>query len=138
MNGCKRFDCVTVLFSHECIAIDQSESNNNTVKVTIKNGTDEIQKEFRYVIGADGNRSNVRDLLGIEFKPVTPHEPQSIRIDVEGTTDTSLVMRSGNDFKRNWISFPAPNGRRFSFNVLPGEKPEDLLTDEMAYISFSL
>ncbi len=39
-------------------------------------------------------------------------------------------MRSRPGFKRSCSSFPAPNGRRYGFSILPGEDPAKLMTDE--------
>ncbi len=133
LDGCKRFKgIVEVRMGHELVELFQCK--DNTVECAIKDITsvEILTATFDYVIGADGCHSKVREMIGIEFNPVTQHEAKSIRIDVEGTTDTSLVMRSGVTEGRNWISFPAPNGRRFSFNVLKDENPEDLLTEKIA------
>jgi 3-(3-hydroxy-phenyl)propionate hydroxylase len=135
LGGCKRYpELVEVRMGHELVELYQTE--NNGVECAIKdiNSNEIITGFFTYVIGADGYKSKVREFSQIEFLPVTDYEAKSIRIDVEGTTDCSMVMRSGIDYAtgRNWISFPAPNGRRFSFNVMKGENPEDLLTDEAA------
>jgi len=135
LDGLSRFPCVSVKMNCELIDIQTESTNSVKLKCTFRDiQTDTTTTSvFQYVIGADGNKSKVRDLMGLSFDPVTDYEAKSIRIDVEGMTDTTLVMRSGIHSGRNWISFPAPNGRRFSFTVLPGEHPEDLLTDEAAF-----
>ena len=131
-DGLTRFNCVETIFNCELIHIN-NDPESQSVQVTYKhNNEEEITRDFAYVLGCDGHRSKVRELLNIDFVPVTPHENRSIRIDVEGTNDTSLVMRSGHDLTRMWAIFPAPNGRRFSFSVVKGENPDDLLTDEAA------
>jgi 3-(3-hydroxy-phenyl)propionate hydroxylase len=138
-DGLKRFDNVQLEYNCKLIDIKITECTDRdrdlecSVEVVLEKNEVQEKRIFSYVLGADGNRSKVRDLMGITFDPVTPHENQSIRIDVEGTYDTSLVVRSGHDLTRMWMVFPAPNGRRFSFSVCKGENPDDLLSDTCAY-----
>ena len=126
LDGLARFSHVEVLLGHE---LTQLEDNGETVTAHLRSNGQDFSRTFSYVLAADGGRSPVRNLLGIEFEPVSLHESASLRIDVEGDPDTTLVMRSRPGFRRGASSVPAPNGRRYGFTLRPGEKPEDLLTD---------
>jgi 3-(3-hydroxy-phenyl)propionate hydroxylase len=128
LDGAQRFESVEVLLGHEVIAF---HDDGHSVEVTVRTPSGEQwARRFSFVLAADGSRSFFRTSLGIEFEAVTPLEARSLRVDTEGDPDTTLVMRSRPTFERHAASFPAPNGRRYSFSVLPHEKPEDLLSDE--------
>jgi len=127
LDGLERFDHVETLLGHEVIALEE-ENDAVSVKFRTKDGK-EFSRQFSYVIAADGSRSWVRERLGIEFEAVTDFESRSLRVDVEGDPDTTLVMRSRPSFGRHASSFPAPNGRRYGFSVKPGEDTEALMSD---------
>lgn len=127
LDGARRFDAVELLLGHE---VTDLRDDGSSVEATFRDGAGvEFTRRFSFVLAADGARSSIRTALGIEFEAVTPLEARSLRVDTEGDPDTTLVMRSRPTFERHAASFPAPNGRRYSFSVLPSETPEDLLSE---------
>jgi 2-polyprenyl-6-methoxyphenol hydroxylase-like FAD-dependent oxidoreductase len=82
----------------------------------------------RYVIGADGARSTVRELLGVEMEDFGFRERWLV-IDVEpndATPDLPAVPQQFCDTRRPHMW--SPNGRRhrrWEFMLLPGEQAED-------------
>lgn len=128
LDGARRFDSVRVLLGHELVHF---EDNGEFVNCTLRDIAGDVSTQpFSYVLAADGARSPVREALGIEFEAVTPLEARSLRVDIEGDPDRTLVMRSRPGFHRHAASFPSPNGRRYSFSVKPGEDAEKLMSDE--------
>lgn len=127
LDGARRFGSVELLLGHEVTGL---EENSTSVDVAFRDADGSaFKRQFSFVLAADGARSPIRAALGIEFEAVTPLEARSLRVDTEGDPDTTLVMRSRPTFERHAASFPAPNGRRYSFSVLPGETAEELLSD---------
>lgn len=127
LDGLRRFEQVEVLMGHELVGF---EDRGATVECTLRDPDGRTNvRSFRYVLAADGARSRIREALGIEFEAVTPLEARSLRVDVEGDPDKTLIMRSRPGFRRHASSFPAPNGRRYSFSIRPGEDAEALLSD---------
>jgi 3-(3-hydroxy-phenyl)propionate hydroxylase len=127
LDGLARFAHVETLFEHELVGFEQDADK---VTVTLRRGDHSHTRTFSYLLGADGSRSTVRELLKVNFDAVSPHESRTLRIDVEGDPDTALVMRGHGGFERSYSSFPAPNGRRFGFSLRDGEDPEKMMTDE--------
>jgi 3-(3-hydroxy-phenyl)propionate hydroxylase len=127
LDGVRRFDSVELLLGHEVLSLND-EGHSVEARLRTPSGN-EITGRFSFVLAADGARSPIRTALGIDFEAVTPLEARSLRVDTEGDPDTTLVMRSRPTFERHAASFPAPNGRRYSFSVLPHETPEELLSE---------
>ena len=59
--------CVSVRFEHEVVAIEQSSNGVKVVVHALRTGKSQ-ELHARYLIGADGARSRVRDLIGVRMQ----------------------------------------------------------------------
>jgi len=94
MDHVKKYESAKVLMGHSLQEVDTSSPD--TVTATIKT-TDGSLKTISaaYLIGADGGRSRVRNLTGIQFEGITlPH--QLIATDVFYPFDTHGFSRGAN------------------------------------------
>jgi len=66
----KKFQSAQVFWNHRVVAIDQSSKDEAIVTTE---SPDSVQKIFHasYVVGADGGRSSVRRIVGVEFEGFT-------------------------------------------------------------------
>ena len=94
-----------------------------------------VRAQARYVVGADGARSSVRDLLGIEqtdlgfsydwlVLDVVPHEDRVWK---------PYVVQNCDPARPSTLVASGPNRRRWEFMRLPGETIEQLNTAAMAW-----
>ncbi|MDO8363148.1 MAG: bifunctional 3-(3-hydroxy-phenyl)propionate/3-hydroxycinnamic acid hydroxylase [Actinomycetota bacterium] len=114
------------------VAVDRLQQHDDHVTVGI---TDGGEVSARYVVGADGARSTVRDLLGIEMidlgyfydwfvVDVVLHEPRvydPVNLQVCDPARPTTVVSGG------------PGRRRWEFMRLPGEDPELFNTEAHAW-----
>jgi 3-(3-hydroxy-phenyl)propionate hydroxylase len=104
--------------------------NKDGVDVTVE--TDDGRSEFgaAFVIGCDGARSTVRQLLDIEFEGARINQPHLV-IDLAEFPDQSPYSRFFCHPKRPLNSIPAPyGGRRVEFMLMPGDDPEKIIEPE--------
>jgi len=96
-----------------------------------------LKLRARYVVGADGARSTVRDALGVSWEDlgfserwfVVDVRPQA---DVLGRFDGFPTQRC--DPRRPYVMTSAGRRhRRWEFMLLPGERPEDFAESERAW-----
>ncbi|MEY3666150.1 MAG: hypothetical protein RLZZ153_2332 [Pseudomonadota bacterium] len=124
-QGLDRFDGVTMLLGWELQTLAQHDSG---VDLSLQ-GPDgaALTVEVDYVVGADGGRSTVRGLAGIELKGMT-HSHSWLVIDV---TDDPLDAPYTGIYchpKRPSMSIHLPYGyRRLEFQLLPDEDDEKIL-----------
>lgn len=92
----KKFQSAQVFWNHRVVAIDQSSKDE--AKVTTES-PDNVQKIFHasYVVGADGGRSSVRRIVGVEFEGFTwPQQLVSTNVfypfDKYGWFDGNFLM----------------------------------------------
>jgi resorcinol 4-hydroxylase (NADPH) len=128
---------VTIHHGRELVSFEQSDDHVSLTLVETENPANRATARARYVIGADGARSKVRDLLGI--KP----------IDLGFAYDWLVVDVVPHDKKRVWSPYvvqyldprrpttlvgSGPDRRRWEFMCLPGENIEDLNSIETAWM----
>lgn len=126
---------VTIHYNRELVSFAQNDSHV-ALEFTEPGDTDvRFQTEARYVIGADGARSTVRDLLGI--KPidlgfaydwlvidVIPHEERVWK---------PYVIQHCNPARPTTLVGSGPGRRRWEFMRLPHETIDQLNTTETAW-----
>jgi resorcinol 4-hydroxylase (NADPH) len=127
---------VTIHHGRELVSFEQSDDHVSLTFAETENPANRATAKARYVIGADGARSKVRDLLGI--KP----------IDLGFAYDWLVVDVVPHDKKRVWSPYvvqyldprrpttlvgSGPDRRRWEFMCLPGENIEDLNSIETAW-----
>jgi len=132
----RRSPNVTIHHGRELISFAQDEDHVSLTFAETENPQNHFAAQARYVIGADGARSTVRDLMGI-----TP-------IDLGFAYDWLVVDVVPHDKERVWSPYviqhldprrpttlvgSGPNRRRWEFMRLPGETIEELNSIEMTW-----
>jgi resorcinol 4-hydroxylase (NADPH) len=127
---------VTIHHGHELVSFEQSDEHVSLTFAETENPAKRSTATARYVIGADGARSTVRDLMGI-----TP-------IDLGFAYDWLVVDVVPHDKERVWSPYviqhldprrpttlvgSGPNRRRWEFMALPGESIEELNSIEKTW-----
>jgi 3-(3-hydroxy-phenyl)propionate hydroxylase len=126
-KGLERFPSVTLLQGTAVTALQQDE-RQVVLQATSPDG--ELRIEADYVIGADGGRSTVRELIGVALEGKT-HTNKWLVIDV--TDDTLDAPFTGIHChpQRPSMSIHLPFGyRRLEFQLKPDESEEDVLRPE--------
>jgi len=121
--GVERHDTIEVRLRHELLALDQrADGVGDGVRATVRNGDGiEHTVHARFVVGADGGRSSVRDLIGVTLDGTT--EPVKwLVVDVEHDqldAPYSAVYCSPDS---PTLMVPLPyRHRRFEFRLNPGD-----------------
>jgi 3-(3-hydroxy-phenyl)propionate hydroxylase len=131
-NALSRFPNARVLFGHHCTGLDQ-HADGVTVHMMSEAGAGELRAS--YLIGADGARSTIRKLLGIEFEGFTWPE----RFLVFATTyDMKQQGFTGNAYVADpdeWCAIfyqpheGPPGIWRMAFPITPEMKEDEILSD---------
>lgn len=106
---------------------------DDAVEVTIK-GTDNIERiaRARWVIGADGARSDVRHQLGIQSDRYG-EDAQWLVVDGELVDspgyDTDMIQFARYSRPALWLRLPGSRVR-MEFMLVPGDDPEEIITPE--------
>ncbi len=134
-GGLRRFPSCRILMAHEATNL---RDDGHSVLVSGHSAEGTFSVRSRYVVGADGARSTTRSRLGVNFVGSTYQEPWLV-LDLEGDA-TGLPAGStfAGDPRRPYITAELPGRRRrWEFMVLPGERDEDLLSDERIHALLS-
>jgi resorcinol 4-hydroxylase (NADPH) len=127
---------VTIHHGRELVSFAQSDDHVSLIFAETEKPENQFSAKARYVIGADGARSTVRDLMGI-----TP-------IDLGFAYDWLVVDVVPHDKERVWSPYviqhldprrpttlvgSGPNRRRWEFMALPGESIDELNSIETTW-----
>ncbi len=128
-TGVERFDCVAVWLQHELTALDQrvgQRVEGVTATLCAGDGSERIV-DTTFVVGADGGRSTVRDLIGVSLDGVT--EPVKwLVVDVENDQLDAPYSAVFCNPDSPTLMVPLPyRHRRFEFRLGP-------LDDEAAVV----
>jgi 2-polyprenyl-6-methoxyphenol hydroxylase-like FAD-dependent oxidoreductase len=126
---------VTVHYNRELVSLKQNKDHVSLRFVEPGDREARFKAEARYVIGADGARSKVRDILGIKpidlgfaydwlVVDVIPHEQRVWK---------PYVMQHCDPARPTTLVGSGPGRRRWEFMRLPGETIEELNTPEAAW-----
>ena len=126
---------VRIHHGQELVALDQCEDHVALEFADPANAHDRTTVKSRYVIGADGARSTVRDLLGIKHidlgfaydwlvVDVVPHEEREWK---------PYVIQHCNPARPTTLVGSGPKRRRWEFMRLPHEAIEELNTTETTW-----
>jgi 2-polyprenyl-6-methoxyphenol hydroxylase-like FAD-dependent oxidoreductase len=126
---------VTIHYGRELVSIEQNDSHATLEFTEPGNPDARFRAEARYVIGADGARSTVRDLLGIQYIDlgfaydwlvidVIPHEERVWK---------PYVIQHCNPARPTTLVGSGPGRRRWEFMRLPHETIDQLNTTETAW-----
>lgn len=123
--GLERFPHVRTLLGHELIDLHQDSSG---VHATLKRDDGEtVEVEARYLVGADGGRSTVRDLLGVPLLGDT-HPRKWVVIDCAHDPLDAPYTALHCDPRRPYVCAHMPyDHRRWEFMLFPGEDAEEML-----------
>jgi 2-polyprenyl-6-methoxyphenol hydroxylase-like FAD-dependent oxidoreductase len=126
---------VSIHYGRQLVALEQGEEHVSLEFAEPENLGTRYRAKARYVVGADGARSTVRDLLGIRHidlgfvydwlvVDVIPHETRVWK---------PYVMQHCDPARPTTLVGSGPGRRRWEFMRLPGETIPDLNTAEMAW-----
>lgn len=127
-DGLARFPDVRMLLGHRVHGLRQTPQGC-TVEVHDPGGR-ELLVDAEYVIGADGGRSTVRELLGIPLDGRT--EPRKwVVIDCENDPFDAAYTALHGEPRRPYVCVHLPYGyRRWEFMLFPGEDAEAMLSGD--------
>lgn len=123
----ERRDNAACWFGWACGSVDQEQGG---VVVHLE-GPDGATKSLSasFVVGADGARSRLRELIGSNLEGET-YAQRWLIVDIEGTGDRSRQSMAIADPERPLVNLPGPDGRRrFEFMLHPHED-SDAVVDE--------
>ena len=127
LAGLARFASVRALFNHRVTSISQDQLGVETL-VETPAGTRSLRAKF--LVGCDGGNSSTRDWIGLRLVGSTYAERWLVldtRIDNHGVDNITFFC----DPRRPAVRLPAVGSRvRWEFMQLPGEKPDELASDE--------
>ena len=125
-EGLERFAHVRVLFGHALEAIEQDAHG---VRGTLRHGDTQLGAQARWVVGCDGGRSKVRELLGFVLDGDTFPERWLI-VDLAQRTVPLRHTRTYCDPRRPAIRLPGPHGTlRYEFMLRAGDRDEEVLDE---------
>jgi 3-(3-hydroxy-phenyl)propionate hydroxylase len=126
LDGLARFPNVDVVFGAELAGFDQS---GDCVRAEVAQGETTSFVEAAFLLGADGGRSTVRRLLGVEMDGRSHGERWLIVDTVHDPHDQRYAMHHG-DPRRPHVVVPGRAGRcRYEF-LLFGESDEEATSTE--------
>lgn len=126
---------VAVHYNRELASLNQCTDHVSLEFIEPENPGTRFRADARYVIGADGARSTVRELLGLNYidlgfaydwlvVDVIPHEQRKWK---------PYVMQYLNPARPTTLVGSGPGRRRWEFMRLPGETINQLNSAEMAW-----
>ena len=125
--GLERFSGVRLLAGTEVAKLAQDADG---VELAATGPDGPVSVRARYVVGADGGRSFVRESVGIELVGTTAPSRWLV-VDVREDALESLYSAVYCDPDRPTMTIPLPYGhRRFEFKLLPDEDELDIVRDE--------
>jgi 3-(3-hydroxy-phenyl)propionate hydroxylase len=124
-NGLKRFDRVQVMLGAEAQSLQQDDEG---VRLEVRQADGSLTEvRCDYLVGADGGRSTIRGLVGIELKGMT-HSRKWLVIDVVDDPLDAPYTAIHCHPKRPSISIHLPYGfRRLEFQLMESEQDEEVL-----------
>jgi 3-(3-hydroxy-phenyl)propionate hydroxylase len=123
--GLERFPHVHEHLGHELLDLDQDRSG---VRATLKRDDGEtVEVRARYLVGADGGRSTVRELLGVPLLGDT-HPRKWVVIDCAHDPLDAPYTALHCDPRRPYVCAHMPyDHRRWEFMLFPGEDADEML-----------
>jgi 3-(3-hydroxy-phenyl)propionate hydroxylase len=125
-DGLKRFAHVQVLFGHELQSIEQDAQG---VRCALRHGDRQSSVGAQWVMGCDGGRSKVRELLKVALDGDTFPERWLI-VDLSDRTVPLRHTRTYCDPRRPAIRLPGPGGTlRYEFMLRSTDRDEEVLKE---------
>ena len=127
-EGLDRFPSVTTHFGHTLQSFVQHEDGVIATVIKADGSTACIHAD--YLVGTDGGRSTVRELLNVPMSGST-FKSRWLVIDTENDDDTFWQTRVYCDAKRPVVDVPGPHHtRRYEILIHPHEDAEHAMTPE--------
>jgi 3-(3-hydroxy-phenyl)propionate hydroxylase len=127
-SGLERFDTVEARYGHELVSVAQ-DGDGVTAEVKTPDGATSPVRA-RFLVGADGGRSTVRQLAGVELTGKTAPVKWLV-VDVAGDQLDAPYSAVYCDPTRPVLVVPLPyRHRRFEFKLLPGDDEEEMTRPE--------
>ncbi|MDO9440077.1 MAG: bifunctional 3-(3-hydroxy-phenyl)propionate/3-hydroxycinnamic acid hydroxylase [Beijerinckiaceae bacterium] len=124
-----RYPHVEPLFEHDCESVVEDEAG---VSLTLRAGAQEKQVRAAYVVGSDGARSKLRQIIGATLEGST-YRQRWLIVDLAETKERFRQTRVMCDPARPFITLPGPGGiRRYEFMLHENENEEASSTPEFA------
>jgi 3-(3-hydroxy-phenyl)propionate hydroxylase len=128
-RGLTRFEPVRPLFGHEVTGLTQTSAGSELSLVGPDGESHTVQAKF--VVGADGGRSSVRDWVGVRMIGDT-HPHKWVVIDCDNDSVDAPYTALHCEPHRPYVCIHLPHGyRRWEFMLFPGEDAEAFLADDM-------
>jgi len=125
-DGLKRFAHVQVMFDHELQSIEQDEAGARCV---LRHGGLPSTLAAKWVVGCDGGRSKVRELLKVALDGDSFPERWLI-VDLAERTVPLRHTRTYCDPRRPAIRLPGPHGSlRYEFMLRADDRDDDVLSE---------
>jgi 3-(3-hydroxy-phenyl)propionate hydroxylase len=127
-KGLTRFDHVGLHLGYEVVGLTQRDDHVEVQALT-PDGSD-LTIRATFVVGADGGRSSVRDLIGVRLEGDT-HERKWVVVDCDNDTVDAPYTALHCEPRRPYVCVHLPHGyRRWEFMLFPGEDADAMLDDE--------
>lgn len=127
-QGLARFPSVSMRFGHTLEAFTQ-DANGVTATVRRADGT-ALQVKADYMVGADGGRSPVREMLGVAMSGST-FKSRWLVVDTENDDDPFWQTRVYCDARRPVVDVPGPHRtRRYEVLIHPHEDADEAMKPE--------
>ena len=127
-KGLTRFPHVGLHLGYEVVGLTQS-ADHVEVHARDENGG-EVSVRAKFVVGADGGRSCVRDLIGAHLEGDT-HERKWVVVDCDNDTVDAAFTALHCEPDRPYVCVHLPHGyRRWEFMLFDGEDADAMLDDE--------
>lgn len=128
-KGLARFERVQLILGCEVVGLTQTD---DAVELhAIGEAGNDITVRAKFVVGADGGRSSVRDLIGARLEGDT-HDRKWVVIDCDNDTVDAPYTALHCEPDRPYVCVHLPHGyRRWEFMLFPGEDAEAMLDDDV-------
>lgn len=124
--GIEQHPSVCFLPGHNVQSLAQDDCGATLGVVTPDGGP--MRVRAGYVVGADGGRSSIRELLGVAMGGHT-HPRQWVVVECDNDPLDAPYTALHCDPARPYVSVRLPHGyRRWEFMLFPGEDPDEMLT----------
>jgi 3-(3-hydroxy-phenyl)propionate hydroxylase len=128
-QGLARYASVHTRFETRLVSFEDSPGGVSALLEDLRSPGTTSTVRARYLVGADGGRSLIREALGVQLSGAT-YDQRWLIVDLEGSVDPFRHTRVYCDPARPALALPGPeNTRRYEFMTLPDDRDDELLTD---------
>jgi len=130
-DGLDRFPSVRTLLGHDVVRLEQDDRGVRLDVLAPEGGRLQIHAE--YVVGADGGRSTIRELLGVVLDGAT-HPRKWVVVECDNDLLDAPYTGLHCDPVRPYVCIHLPHGyRRWEFMLFPGEDADAMVVPEKVH-----